>query len=142
MARPPMYKSAEEMQEKINAYFESCEGKLLLDENGRPMLTKNGEPVWIGRRPLTIQGLALALGFTSRQSLLNYRAKKEFMDVLSRARLRVEQYAAEQLFDRDAQRGAQFTLACGFNYRLETEKNEESSSVKIEMTRGMADAAE
>lgn len=142
MARPPKYTSAEEMQEKIEAYFRDCEGELLRDENGKPMLTKNGEPIWIGRRPLTIQGLALALGFTSRQSLLNYRAKREFMDVLSRARLRVEQYAAEQLFDRDAQRGAQFTLACGFDYRLEAEKKEETGGVKIELTRGMEEAAE
>lgn len=116
MGRKPTFASAEEMQEKIDAYFESCEPELLRDADGTPMLNKNGEPVYVGGRPMTIQGLALALGFTSRQSLLNYKAKREFVDTVTRARLRVEQYAAERLFDRDAQRGAQFTLAYGFGY--------------------------
>ena len=77
MGRKPTFTSAEEMQEKIDAYFASCEPELLRDGDGTPMLNKNGEPVYVGGRPMTIQGLALALGFTSRQSLLNYKAKRE-----------------------------------------------------------------
>ena len=134
MGRKPTFTSAEEMQEKIDAYFASCEPELLRDGDGTPMLNKNGEPVYVGGRPMTIQGLALALGFTSRQSLLNYKAKREFVDTVTRARLRVEQYAAERLFDRDAQRGAQFTLAYGFGYARDAEdgKNRETQGVKIE----------
>lgn len=144
MGRKPTFTSAEEMQEKIDAYFASCEPELLRDGDGTPMLNKNGEPVYVGGRPMTIQGLALALGFTSRQSLLNYKAKREFVDTVTRARLRVEQYAAERLFDRDAQRGAQFTLAYGFGYAREAEdgKNRETQGVKIEIDRELEESSE
>ena len=144
MGRKPTFKSAEEMQEKIDAYFASCEPELLRDGDGTPMLNKNGEPVYVGGRPMTIQGLALALGFTSRQSLLNYKAKREFVDTVTRARLRVEQYAAERLFDRDAQRGAQFTLAYGFGYARDAEdgKNRETQGVKIEIDRELEESSE
>lgn len=144
MGRRPTFTSSEEMQEKIDAYFASCEPELLRDGDGTPMLNKNGEPVYVGGRPMTIQGLALALGFTSRQSLLNYKAKREFVDTVTRARLRVEQYAAERLFDRDAQRGAQFTLAYGFGYARDTEdsKNRETQGVKIEIDREMEESSE
>lgn len=144
MGRKPRFTSAEEMQEKIDAYFASCEPELLRDGDGTPMLNKNGEPVYVGGRPMTIQGLALALGFTSRQSLLNYKAKREFVDTVTRARLRVEQYAAERLFDRDAQRGAQFTLAYGFGYARDAEdgKNRETQGVKIEIDRELEESSE
>lgn len=144
MGRKPTFTSAEEMQEKIDAYFASCERELLRDGDGTPMLNKNGEPVYVGGRPMTIQGLALALGFTSRQSLLNYKAKREFVDTVTRARLRVEQYAAERLFDRDAQRGAQFTLAYGFGYARDAEdgKNRETQGVKIEIDRELEESSE
>ncbi len=144
MGRKPIFTSAEEMQEKIDAYFASCEPELLRDGDGTPMLNKNGEPVYVGGRPMTIQGLALALGFTSRQSLLNYKAKREFVDTVTRARLRVEQYAAERLFDRDAQRGAQFTLAYGFGYARDAEdgKSRETQGVKIEIDRELEESSE
>nr|DAE75334.1 MAG TPA: DNA packaging protein gp3 [Caudoviricetes sp.] len=144
MGRKPTFTSAEEMQEKIDAYFASCERELLRDGDGTPMLNKNGEPIYVGGRPMTIQGLALALGFTSRQSLLNYKAKREFVDTVTRARLRVEQYAAERLFDRDAQRGAQFTLAYGFGYARDAEdgKNRETQGVKIEIDRELEESSE
>ena len=144
MGRKPTFTSAEEMQEKIDAYFASCEPELLRDGDGTPMLNKNGEPVYVGGRPMTIQGLALALGFTSRQSLLNYKAKREFVDTVTRARLRVEQYAAERLFDRDAQRGAQFTLAYGFGYARDAKdgKNRETQGVKIEIDRELEESSE
>ena len=144
MGRKPTFTSAEEMQEKIDAYFASCEPELLRDGDGTPMLNKNGEPVYVGGRPMTIQGLALALGFTSRQSLLNYKAKREFVDTVTRARLRVEQYAAERLFDRDAQRGAQFTLAYGFGYARDAEdgKNRDTQGVKIEIDRELEESSE
>ena len=144
MGRKPTFTSAEEMQEKIDAYFASCEPELLRDRDGTPMLNKNGEPVYVGGRPMTIQGLALALGFTSRQSLLNYKAKSEFVDTVTRARLRVEQYAAERLFDRDAQRGAQFTLEYGFGYARDAEdgKNREAQCVKIEIDRELEESSE
>jgi len=66
------FKSPEELQKKIDKYFEDCK--------------KNKEPV-------TITGLALALDMSSRQDLLNYSTKpgyEDFFDIVKKAKLRVE----------------------------------------------------
>ncbi len=114
VGRPPMYKSKKEMQAKIDAYFEECKGKMLTDNDGNIMTDKYGVPVYIDTKPLTITGLALALGFNSRQALLNYQGKKEFNDTIMRAKAKVEQYAEERLFDKDGANGAKFSLANNF----------------------------
>ncbi len=114
VGRPPMYATAGEMQEKIDAYFEECAGCLLRDDEGHIETDKYGRPIRLGEKPLTITGLALALGFTSRQALLNYQGKKEFVDTITRAKARVEQYAEERLFDKDGANGAKFSLANNF----------------------------
>lgn len=114
VGRPPKYKTVAEMQEKIDAYFKECEGKLLEDKEGNIVFDKFGKPVIVGAKPITVTGLALALGFTSRQALLNYQAKKQFVDTITRAKSRIEQYAEERLFDRDGANGAKFSLANNF----------------------------
>ena len=113
--RPPKYKTKEEIQEKIDAYFESCKGELLYDSDGNPMIDKWGNPIVVGAKPYTITGLALALGFTSRRALLNYQDKEEFVHTITRAKARVEQYAEERLFDKDGANGAKFSLANNFD---------------------------
>lgn len=128
--RPPKYRKKEEMQEKIDAYFKECEGKLLLDKDGNPMLDKKGAPIIAFSRPPTITGLALALGFTSRQALLNYQAKKEFIDTITRAKTKVEQYAEERLFDKDGANGAKFSLANNFEGWKEKQQIEGSLDVE------------
>lgn len=130
--RPPMYKSKEEIQKKIDAYFEQCKGELLYDAEGNPMIDKNGNPIRVGCRPLTITGLALALGFNSRQALINYQCKEEFHDTIMRAKSKVEQYAEERLFDKDGANGAKFSLANNFDgWR---EKQQIEAEVNTEMT--------
>ena len=109
-----MYKSKEEIQEKIDKYFSDCEGEVLKDEQGTPILNKYGGVIIMGSKPPTVTGLALALGFSTRQSLLNYQAQDEFLDTITRAKSRVEQYAEERLFDRDGSNGAQFSLKNNF----------------------------
>ena len=84
MARPLRYKTVAELQEAIDKYFEECEGKPLLDDDGNAITTKNGNPIIIGAKPPTVTGLALALGFTTRQSLLNYQGRKQFLDTITR----------------------------------------------------------
>lgn len=77
--RSRVFETAEEMKEQIIAYFE---GQFMAD------------------LPLTIQGLALSLGFNSRQSLLNYEGyegkdKVPFLDTIKKARLYIENYKVE-----------------------------------------------
>lgn len=122
VGRPPKYKSKEEIQEKIDEYFKKCDGEVLFDSDGKPFLDKHGNPVMVGQRPPTITGLALALGFTSRQALLNYQAKKEFVDTVTRAKARVEMYTEERLFDKDGANGAKFSLSNNFSGWAEKQK--------------------
>lgn len=130
--RPPKYKSKEELEARIEKYFKDCKGEILRDENGSPVLDKYGMPIVVDSRPPTITGLALALGFASRQALLNYQAKKQFNDTITRAKARVEQYAEERLFDRDGSHGAQFSLRNNFKGWKETEGENEDALKKLD----------
>lgn len=134
VGRPPFFNSAEEMQEKIDAYFTECEGKILYDKDGEPIRNKYGKIIRDDRKPYTITGLALALGFTSRQALLNYEGKEEFVDTISRAKARVERYAEERLYDKDGSNGAKFSLANNFKGWSEKQQIEGSINTKQEIT--------
>lgn len=123
--RPPWYTTKEQMQTLIDKYFEDSKGKMLLDTEGNPILNK-GYPIYIDSYPLTITGLALALGFTSRQAVLNYQDKQEFVDTLTRAKLYIENYANQRLYDKDGVQGAKFTLTNnydGYKEKTETDLN-------------------
>ena len=132
--RPPMYKSKEEIQEKIDAYFKECEGKILEDADGNPIVDKYGDAVIVGARPLTITGLALALGFNSRQALLNYQVKEEFHDTITRAKSRIEQYAEERLYDKDGANGAKFSLSNNFEGWREKQQIEADVNSEVNIT--------
>lgn len=67
--RPPKFKDANELMKKCNEYFNKCDE---LNEK------------------ITITGLALFLGFESRQSLYDYAQKQEFTYIIKRAKLVVE----------------------------------------------------
>lgn len=111
----PKYTNKEEIIDLIDDYFESCKGEPFIDkETGKQMVDKFGYPIFIGQRPPTVTGLALALGFKSRQSLLNYAGKKEFRDVITEAKSRIEMYVEERLFDKDGANGAKFSLQNNF----------------------------
>lgn len=116
VGRPPKFQTKEEIQEKIDAYFQECEGEPFLDENGNPMCsTKCGLIYKKPPKPPTVTGLALALGFASRQSLMEYQGKNEFADTITRAKSKIEEYAEGRLFDRDGVNGAKFSLINNFH---------------------------
>jgi len=60
-------------------------------------------------RPITITGLALALGFSSRQGLYDYEDRPEFSGIVKRCRLTVE-YAYEGRLWENNPTGAIFAL--------------------------------
>jgi hypothetical protein len=129
--RPPFFTSVEEMQKKIDMFFEECDGKVFTDKDGNPMRNKDGKIIRDDRRPYTITGLALALGFTSRQALLNYEGKEEFVDTIKRAKARVERYSEERLYDNHGSNGAKFALAN--NFKGWTEKQTIEADVNSRM---------
>lgn len=116
--RPPKYSSAEQMQQAIDAYFAKCEqGRIIT-------VIRKGQPIEITQRiPKTMAGLALALGFESRVSLLNYRdSSEEFMSVIVRARSQIEQENVEcGLLGEHESRIASLNLASNFGYAAKTE---------------------
>ena len=55
------------------------------------------------QKPFTLPGLARALGFSRRDTLLDYRKKEEyeeFHDAMSAVCMRVEEWTAEKLYDK------------------------------------------
>lgn len=132
VGRPPKYKSVDEIQEKIDAYFESCKGEPIMVD-GEPYLDKYGNPVLINAQPPTVTGLALALGFTTRKSLLDYQGKAEFVNTITRAKMKIEAYAESRLYDRDGQRGAEFSLKYNFRWAQEEKKIDESEGAGVVM---------
>lgn len=116
MSRKPKFTSAEQMQEKIDAYFKDCEGYTLKDSEGNTVYDKYGYPVVLDKKPLTVTGLALALGFMSRQALLDYQAKPAYREIVERAKLKIENYAEMRLYDKDGANGAKFNLQNNFRH--------------------------
>lgn len=137
--RPLMYKTKEELQEKIDAYFKDCEGEVIRDKDGNPITDKYGNVLVTGVRPLTITGLALALGFNSRQALLNYQARDEFNDTITRAKSRIEQYAEERLYDKDGANGAKFSLSNNFEGWREKQQIEADVNSEMNITIELSD---
>ena len=79
MARPLKYKSEKELKKGITRYFKDCDKR---------------------DKPYTISGLALFLGFLSRDALMSYREKKQFSDIIKLARLKIQASYAEELTKR------------------------------------------
>lgn len=97
MGRPLKFKSVKKLEEKINAYFDSCKDELILDEDGHAVTDKFGNPVFI-QNPPTVAGLSKALGFEDRQSIYDYKGREEFSCTIKEALLRLEDYAEKHLY--------------------------------------------
>jgi hypothetical protein len=78
VGRPPKYKTVKDLQKAIDTYFD----EVLKVKND------NGEVEYVDHP--TITGLALHLGFESRQSLYDYKGKEEFSYTIKRAITRIE----------------------------------------------------
>jgi len=101
VGRPPKFKTPEEMNALIEGYFAAC------DES---------------KRPYTVPGLALALGFSSRSSLFDYTARnaghEEFAATIKKAKLRIEAQRVEALvMCRGNAAGMIFDLKNNFGWR-------------------------
>jgi len=94
--RPAMWDNVDELEQKIINYFDSC--KPIVEEGN---IIDFGTP--------TITGLALALGFASRQSIYDYKGKEEFAYTIKKALLRVEN-GYEKRLSHNGATGAIFAL--------------------------------
>lgn len=113
---PPHYETPEQLGAAVDAYFEWIKGEGHEVVEALPGKDDDGEPfevkrwVW-DRHPeeATIAGLALYLGFRSRQTLYNYNVKPGFAEILERGRLRVE-HSYELALRNPSATGAIFAL--------------------------------
>lgn len=122
--KQPKFKSVEALQALVDDYFKECEGHMLMDPatNFPVVHPKTCLPIIVDVRPPTMSGLALHLGFSSREGLLRYAGKKEFLDVIVRAKSRIEQCFEERLFDKEGANGAKFALQNNFKGWQESAK--------------------
>ena len=97
-------------------------------------------------RAVGLAGLALALGFSSREALKRYRGEPRFEEAVRRGMTRVEQYAEEKLYDKECSAGAKFILQNDFESWRDGEKPEEAAEggvgIMEEIRRRMAKGSE
>lgn len=132
--RPPFYTSVEDLQQKIDGYFEYIKGETQEVVKGSKYNECKGAHVDIKEtifvrppeRP-TITGLALFLGFTSRQAIMNYEEKPEFVDAIKTAKLRIEAAYEQAIFNGNAA-GPIFALKnFGWTDKQEIDQNSKHS---------------
>lgn len=86
--RPMMYETPEQMEQRIQEYFEYCKGEIrkVLNEG-----EENEKILWKREpEPLTITGLILYMGFASRNCFYDYEKKEAFSVIVKRARATIE----------------------------------------------------
>jgi len=92
LGRPLKFNTVEELEKLIEDYFASCKPEYALNAEGQVLTTKHGVPM-VKHNPYTITGLAIALGFVSRQSIYDYEERNDdFSYIVKKARLRCENY--------------------------------------------------
>lgn len=96
--RPSLFQNDKELSDKVEQYFNG-----IADDEKTP----------------TITGLALFLGFESRQSFYDYEKNGEFSYTIKRARLSIEQSYEEALLSKNST-GAIFALK-NFGWKDKTE---------------------
>jgi hypothetical protein len=112
--RPPVFNSPEEIQVKIAEYFEYVKGETkevdieFEGPQGKAGVYKDTVTVR-NPEPITITGLALYLGFESRQSFYDYEKREGYSYIIKRARMRVEN-AYEHRLDSKNPTGPIFAL--------------------------------
>lgn len=115
---PRRWRSAKALQKAVEDYFAECEEK--------------------GRVP-SVAGLALALGFMSRQALYRYTDREnennsdDYVTIITRAKLRIEEENIQLAYNRDASAGARFVLQNGFNYSEKQDIGINSNKIRVEL---------
>ena len=166
VGRPPKWESLEELESAIEHYFNSCVSPVMLtvdnpeydqeaadaakeneEEYDVPKrirvqkLDGNGVPVYEQIEPLTITGLALALG-TTRTTLLDHEKemvenvpeelRPQFSDAIKKAKSYIENYLEKYMYSGKNQTSAIFVAKNNFGWRDRTETDLTSKGEKIE----------
>lgn len=88
LGRPKKFNTPEEMQEKIDAYFEWC-------DLPRRVITGNNGNVKVVYEPYTISGLCIHLDIT-RETLCDYGKDPIFSDTVKKGKQKVENWVEKK----------------------------------------------
>ena len=115
--QPPYFKTAEEMQRRVDLYFLACKANQSGEHDSFASLTPEELKVvkTVDDVYPSVTGLALALGFNARKSLIDYAEKDEFFNTVKKAKLRVENAIEQRLFHNNAT-GSIFNLKNNFEW--------------------------
>lgn len=117
VGRPRKFKSVEEMQEKIDAYFYEKENRMV------DFLLKTGDMIQVKKpAPIHITGLCDYLEICNN-TLNEYQALEEFSSSITRAKKRCEAYAVDQCFEGEKGNKADFVLKNNFRESWREERN-------------------
>lgn len=104
VGKPRVFKSVEELEEKINAYFKYCEEK---------------------EKPYTMSGLAYFLD-VDRKTIVNYSHEEEYFPTIKKARDRVQMQLEENaLINKGNPTFTIFNLKNNFNWKDKIENTNE-----------------
>lgn len=120
VGRPLKFKSVEELEKKIDAYFADCDPHVEEGKEWRPVMVKKQrgkETLWIPKKtdipddwrllpymrmtkqkPYTVTGLALWLG-TDRELLISYEKREAYSDIIRRAKALIHTSWEEALWN-------------------------------------------
>lgn len=101
-----------ELQKRIDGYFNSRLSEQY-SKNGELLIDSNGKPIRKVEFPYTLTGLALALGLDSREALFTFE-NEEMARLVRRAVMRIEEFAEEKLFSKEAFSGVKLFLSVNF----------------------------
>jgi hypothetical protein len=87
--RPRKYKTPKQMLEVAHKYFDDC---------------------LANKEPITVTGTCMALGFLTRESLINYDGRPEFSDAVKSIKLVCQNYAEYQMYKSNNAAGPIFAL--------------------------------
>lgn len=129
VGRKRVFETAEELRVACDKYFKDQEC-FIYDKFGQPIKDPLTGEYIKSTKPLTISGLGLSIG-VSTSTLRRYKAiaesgtvPYEFAEVVMEALQKIEGYAEKRGYDRDGQKGAQFVLERGFQWRTKKEERE------------------
>jgi len=116
--RPLEFKSVEELQKRIDEYFDYCDNK-----TKEVYSEKMGNMVVPDPEPYAMSGLAYYLG-VDRQTILNYEKKQAFFGTVKRARERVEADIERRMNSKDTfTPGLIFNAKNNFGWKDKTEQD-------------------
>lgn len=102
-----------ELKRRVDNYFESRLAPLT-DKNGMPVTDEKGEIIKKVSLPYTLTGLALAVGCESREEMFSFD-DPQMNRFMKMSVMRVEEYAEERLFSKEAFSGVKLFLSVNFD---------------------------